>query len=330
MSKPELTEALRHEYADLFARAAIRPEYRATAEAVADRLTRPENRRRYQAVETATGVPAHVVAIIHTLEASGNFACHLHNGDPLTARTVRVPAGRPLAGEPPFAWEASAIDALTLRRLPRWSDWSIPGIAYVLEGYNGWGYRRYHPQVKSPYLWGGTSLYRAGKYVADGTWSKTAVSRQLGGMAILARLIDGGLVLPDGRAAASEPAAPPAWGGRLLGIGSTGTAVLVLQRRLRTLGIAMVGRPDGRFGPKTARAVRAFQAGTQARDGRGTPLGIDGLVGPRTWQALFAPTGADGRVVLAGLNGGGTAPAATRPWYRAEFLRWSPGSEKGI
>jgi len=195
---PEWTDALRQEYADLFTRAAIRPEFFGPIRQVVERVSQPEQWNRYRAVELATSVPAHVVAILHIMEASGNFACHLHNGDPLSARTVRVPAGRPLVGEPPFSWEASAADALALRHLPRWPDWSVPGIAYVLEGYNGWGYRLHHPEVKSPYLWGGTTVYTAGKYVADGAWSDTAVSKQCGGMALLARLIATGCVHLEG------------------------------------------------------------------------------------------------------------------------------------
>jgi lysozyme family protein len=195
--KPELTDDLRQEYADLFTRAAIRPEFLGVVGTVVARLSRPDHWDRYLTVEKATGVPAHVVAVIHCLEASGNFSCHLHNGDPLTARTVRVPAGRPTDGEPPFPWEASAVDALALKHLSRWSEWSLPGIAYVLEGYNGWGYRLHHPQVKSPYLWGGTSVYTAGKYVADGTWSDTAVSKQCGAMALLARLVATGRISLD-------------------------------------------------------------------------------------------------------------------------------------
>jgi len=327
--KPELNETLRQEYADLFARAAIRPENAAALTAVTDRLTRPDHWARYQAVATATAVPAHVVGILHTLEASGNFACHLHNGDPLTARTVHVPSGRPPVGEPPFSWEESAVDALTLHHLSQWSDWSIPGIAYVLEGYNGWGYRRYHPQVKSPYLWGATTISTAGKYIADGTWSETAVSRQLGGMAILARLIAIGRVRPDGRPAApGEAIAPPAWDGRILRTGATGPEVLALQGRLRELGIDAAGRTDGKFGPKTARAVRLFQARTSARGG--TPLRVDGLVGQKTWQALFAPATAGSVLALPGLSGAGTAPAAARPWFQDGCPRRPLWSDTGI
>ena len=86
------------------------------------------------------------------MESSLNFKRHLHNGDPLTARTVHVPSGRPRQGDPPFTWEQSAADALTLRNLGPRTDWSLSGTLYALEGYNGWGYRRYHPEVFSPYL----------------------------------------------------------------------------------------------------------------------------------------------------------------------------------
>src|SRR5262249_16489898 len=69
---------------------------------------------RYDQVANATGVPWYVVAMIHEMEGGLNFATHLHNGDPLTARTVHVPVGRPPTGSPPFLWEDSAVDALAL------------------------------------------------------------------------------------------------------------------------------------------------------------------------------------------------------------------------
>jgi lysozyme family protein len=59
-------------------------------------------------------VPWELIAALHEREAGGSFKGHLHNGDPLTGRTYHVPAGRPAKGSPPFTWEASAIDALTM------------------------------------------------------------------------------------------------------------------------------------------------------------------------------------------------------------------------
>jgi len=113
-----------------------------------------------------------------------NFRTHLHNGDSLTDRTTHVPRGRPTLGYPPFTWEESAIDALsTDQHWNTWGDWTITGMAYLLEKYNGFGYRS--KNTPSPYLWAGTSIYTSGKYVADHVFDPNAVSEQIGGMAIL-------------------------------------------------------------------------------------------------------------------------------------------------
>jgi lysozyme family protein len=135
----------------------------------------------YDSVSVATGVPWYVIAVIHCLEGSLNFETHLHNGDPLTARTIDDPKGRPPTGTPPFSWEESAIDALRFDNIAGNHEWSIAGIAYLLEGYNGWGYRIFHPDVNTPYLWSFSDLYRSGKYIQDGRFSQTAVSDQCGG-----------------------------------------------------------------------------------------------------------------------------------------------------
>lgn len=177
---------LRAEYAELLAEMAVRRDRLAQADGIVNAIV--ANRARYEAVAGTTRVPWYVVAVIHSMEASLNFTRHLHNGDPLTARTVQVPAGRPPQGRPPFAWEVSAADALTFDGIANNNDWSIERIAYLLEGFNGWGYRRYHPEVKSPYLWSFSNHYTAGKYVADGRWSATAVSQQCGAMVLLNRL----------------------------------------------------------------------------------------------------------------------------------------------
>ena len=188
MAKVTFTPALKAEYEKLFNSCIINPNNLAAVEKLAQQLI--GNTARYQTVGNSLQIPWFFIAVIHNMEASQNFKCHLHNGDPLTARTVQVPAGRPKKGNPPFTWEESAADALTSRGLGAKTDWSLAGMLYQLEGYNGWGYRLHHPHVLSPYLWSFTNHYRSGKYVADGTWSDTAVSKQCGAVALLRRMAE--------------------------------------------------------------------------------------------------------------------------------------------
>lgn len=185
-----LTAALRREYERLFETCQIRPDRQRDVESIAKQLAR--DRERYETVTARQGVPWTFVAVVHQMESSGNFSRHLHNGDPLTARTVQVPKGRPKRGSPPFTWEESAADALALKRLSGSTDWSLAGMLYQLERYNGWGYRLHHPHVLSPYLWSFSTHYQSGKYVADGRWSETAVSKQCGAAVLLRRLAEHG------------------------------------------------------------------------------------------------------------------------------------------
>jgi murein L,D-transpeptidase YcbB/YkuD len=66
----------------------------------------------------------------------------------------------------------------------------------------------------------------------------------------------------------------------VLRLGSRGTAVITLQRRLATLHYD-VGTVDGVFGSQTFHGVVAFQ--------QVNGLVRDGIVGPRTWSALAHP-----------------------------------------
>ncbi|WAH36799.1 peptidoglycan-binding protein [Alicyclobacillus dauci] len=61
--------------------------------------------------------------------------------------------------------------------------------------------------------------------------------------------------------------------------GSTGSAVMTLQRDLNSLGFS-AGSVDGGFGPKTLSAVKSFQ--------RSRHLQVDGVVGPATWNAILS------------------------------------------
>lgn len=195
MTTVDLTDALKTDYQRLFDTCDLRPERMGEIEAILNRIQ--QGQARYQAVTAATSVPWHVIAVIHQMECGGRFDQHLHNGDPLTARTVHVPANRPATGNPPFTWEDSAADALKLRSMNRWTDWSLPGVLYELEGYNGFGYRLYHPKTLSPYLWAGSNHYVSGKYVQDGTWSPTAVSKQIGAAVLLRRMAETAQIEPS-------------------------------------------------------------------------------------------------------------------------------------
>jgi len=183
-----MTDALRSDYASLFDTCQIRPERQQAIEAAVDLVVAGADR--YRAVAATVAVPWYVIGVLHSLECGSSFACHLHNGDPLSARTCRVPAGRPIAGAPPFDWTESAIDALTFEGYASWTDWSVPGILYKWESYNGMGYRLYHPEVKTPYLWSFTNHYTTGKYGADGVFDPTLESQQAGAAALLRRLAE--------------------------------------------------------------------------------------------------------------------------------------------
>jgi peptidoglycan hydrolase-like protein with peptidoglycan-binding domain len=62
-------------------------------------------------------------------------------------------------------------------------------------------------------------------------------------------------------------------------IGSTGLPVRRTQKRMSLVGFD-VGGVDGRYGPKTAAAVKDLQQRSQVT--------VDGVVGPQTWGIIDA------------------------------------------
>lgn len=181
---------LKEEYQTYYDEAALRPESEATVTTMARRIIGFSDR--YKAAGDPLGIPWYFIGCIHALESSCNFTNHLHNGDPLDARTTHVPAGCPTSGNPPFTWEESATDALTLKKYDGLSDWSLPRLLYRWEAYNGFGYRP--REVATPYLWSCTSLYTKGRYVADGRFDANATSKQAGCVSILKTLVARGAV----------------------------------------------------------------------------------------------------------------------------------------
>lgn len=89
------------------------------------------------------------------------------------------------------------------------------------------------------------------------------------------RLKDG----PPATTPASQPAGAPKYSGKVTRRGSNAAArVRAIQQALNDKG-HNAGPVDGKFGPMTEAACKRFQTAAGL-----TP---DGLVGPKTWQALF-------------------------------------------
>jgi len=183
-------EQLRPIYESLYASCRIRPER--AGEVAWHRKKLLQYRQRYAAVAAKTGVPWWFIGVVHALEASFNFNGHLHNGEPLTARTVQVPKNRPPVWSPPNDWESSALDALTYERLIGLDDWSVAAALYRWESYNGFGY--YRRKINSPYLWSFSEHYTKGKFVSDGKFNPDAVSKQCGAAVMLRALQEAQLV----------------------------------------------------------------------------------------------------------------------------------------
>ncbi len=142
------------------------------------------------------GVPSPIIFCLHQRESSGSFLCHPHEGSPLTHRTRYVPKGRLPDVDPPYTFEQSAEDAYYVcDRLDR-ADWChTASRLQAIESFNGVGYQKFHPDVPSPYLWSGTTIYTRGKYTGDGRFDRLAIDRQLGCAAILKRMEERGIVV---------------------------------------------------------------------------------------------------------------------------------------
>lgn len=147
------------------------------------------NQTRYQTVASQVQMPWYVIAAIHNLEASLDFHCHLHNGDPLSNRTIHIPKGRPISmpysGEMPYTWEQSAIDALADSGLwipSKASNWTIAQCLEFMERYNGFGYMERN--INTPYLWSYTNMYQKGLFVSDGIFNPDTTSQEIGAVAL--------------------------------------------------------------------------------------------------------------------------------------------------
>jgi lysozyme family protein len=172
------TNALKQKYETLWA--TMKVHRAAQAQKMANLILK--GKARYKEVEKLTGVPWEFTGLTHYREATCDFRGVLHNGQKIIGtdkKTTIVPKGRG-----PFnTWEEAAVDALVLMGLQKEKDWSVGRMAFLLEGFNGYGY--HGKGINSPYLWGGTNHYTKGKYVRDHVYDPEHVDQQLGVMAIL-------------------------------------------------------------------------------------------------------------------------------------------------
>jgi lysozyme family protein len=164
-------------------------------------------KQRYSEASAASQkkVPWFIIGALHYREANLNFMGHLHNGDPLLAKTYHVPAGRPKGKWPPSdsqgnvitdrrqLWTLSAVDSLNSMAVPN-VGWTAAGTCWALEAYNGFGFRSHG--VNSPYLWNYTQYYNHAPYAAGGFymdgpdgWRSSYVSKQAGLIALLKQVL---------------------------------------------------------------------------------------------------------------------------------------------
>ena len=170
------------EYARQWDGMKIKPARLAEFDHLAARLY--ANKPRYAAIEAKTGVPWHLIAVLHLRESNADFRTYLGNGQPLSRKTTIVPRGR----GPFSSFEDGAVDALKIDGLTSVRDWRLEKELYYCELFNGAGYN--NRGLPSPYVWGGTSVQRPGKYVADGKFDPGVLDPQPGCAPILARLAE--------------------------------------------------------------------------------------------------------------------------------------------
>lgn len=202
---PTVSAGWSENYRQLWDAMKISPEWQKQATAIANKIV--GNHGRYATAVANTSVPWWFIAVVHCMECSLRFDQHLHNGDPLTARTTHVPQGRPPSGAPPYGWEESAHDALVHERLDAITDWSLESALFHWHRYNGINNEYKRRGIPTPYLWSGSQHYRKGKYVRDGVFDPEFVSTQVGAAVVLRALVDLKAVNIDAaRVIASNPA----------------------------------------------------------------------------------------------------------------------------
>jgi uncharacterized protein (TIGR02594 family) len=196
-----MTSSPKHpDAAELYLSAQVDGARRSAIATVLNRIA--GHRALYEEAALRTSVPWWLIACLHHKESGLRFDRHLHNGDPLEARTVNVPRGRLPDSEPPYTWVQSCTDALRMKQNSMPEVWDVAGSLNFAERYNGLGYRS--KGVYSPYLWCATNHYTRGHYVADHRFDPDAVAKNPGAAALLLMMEERGMCDLDMSAISGE------------------------------------------------------------------------------------------------------------------------------
>jgi len=266
-------EKLAPEYERLASIATVKPSREAELRQVCKTTLLP-NKAIYRRVEQLTHVPAAGLMALAMREMSGSIHKYLGNGQRLTMRTTIVPKGRGPFPDTPDGFVAGCLDALAIDKLDQvWksaSGWSRARFCYESEEWNGWGYRA--RGIPSPYVFGATTVQKAGKFVADHVYSATTMDVQLGTLAIVEQLVamDPDLAFFETiRKVESPPIIPSAAPHPIMGA----VNIKWVQTSLNKLKIYEHGplRVDGDVGRETRGAVRMFEERYHLSLDRGIP-----------------------------------------------------------
>ena len=185
---------IRDEYVVLWHTMAIRDSKLPEIDGLVNRIAL--GRPRYDNVAANfPGLPWAEIGVIHAMEGNASFNTHLHNGDPISAPTVNWPPGRPPGWQASMPWETSARDAITYDGLDNWDDWTLAGMLYRLERFNGMGTRTRYGRATA-YLWSYANHFVTGKYTSDHNYDPGAISKQPGAAVLLRRMVDRNIVPP--------------------------------------------------------------------------------------------------------------------------------------
>lgn len=190
-----LSPFLRDQYTSFFNRAQVKPNAVSKVKQAYDRLI--ANKSIYEQIAKGVGnlpgVTWYLIGCIHMRECSFRLDQHLANGDPLTGKTRRVPAGLPTRnlrpGERAYPFVEMGIVAINrmLTSSPAWrnhkNDASVESLLLKLEAFNGFGYL--NNNRLSPYLWSDSTVEQVGKYTSDGVFNPNVKDAQLGAGTLL-------------------------------------------------------------------------------------------------------------------------------------------------